>query len=296
MPTTNLVKVLNSAILCLVTSFLPNLVAGQDVEPVKESPFDAKSYERFLWGFRGGINITTPHFEDPDARKQLDAQTNLGWTIGTVAQFKLTNRYAFQAELGYTRKTSSFIFNGGDGTNTMGMDFLDMSLLLRRRFMFEWGKSIHSDIFIGVGPNINYWLGAQGKITTAAGDTEYTIVMDGTPDANYNNMYLNGVNRWLFGIDLGVGINAPISQHQKIFIEFRASLGQTNLGSPSSTTFINLVGFGGSAFQENLLKANLKTFSITAAYTFSTNYLESKMGKSNKANMVKKRKPAKRRR
>ncbi len=292
--TSRLYKALNSAILCLVTSILPNLVLAQEPETTKESPFDAKSYEKFLWGFRGGLNMTTQHFEDPDARQQLDAQPALGWTLGAVAQFKLTNRYAFQTELGYSKKTSRFTFDGGQAENTMSMDFLDVSLLLRRRFMFTWGKDIRSDVFIGVGPNINYWLGAQGKITTSAGDTNYEIVMNGTPDANYNNMYLNEVNRWLFGIDLGVGINAPITQHQKIFVEFRASLGQTNLGSPTSTTFINLVGFGGSAFQENLLQSNLKTFSITAAYTFSLNYLESKMGHSNKEKMFKKRKPAKR--
>ncbi len=273
---------------------MPTLVLGQEIATPKESPFDVKSYEKFLWGFRGGLNMTTPHFSDVDAREQLDAQPTLGWTIGAVAQFKLTSRYAFQTELGYSNKSSRFTFDGGQAENTMNMDFLDASLLLRRRFAFKWGKDIHSDLFIGVGPNINYLLGANGKITTAAGDTNYEIVMDGTPDANYNNMYLNGVNRWLFGVDLGVGINAPISPHQKIFVEFRASLGQTNLGSSSSTAFINLVGFGGSAFQENLLKANLKTFSITAAYTFSFNYLESKMGHSDKEKMIKKRKPAKR--
>ncbi len=289
-------KALNSAILCIVTIFLPSLVAGQELETSKESPFDVKSYERFLWGLRAGLNMTTPHFEDADAQAELNGLPTVGWTIGTVAQFKLTSRYAFQAEVGYSRKTSRFTFDPDGSENRMDMDFLDISLLLRRRIPVKWGKSIHSDLFIGVGPNINYWMGASGSITTFSGATEYNVVIDGVPDANYNNMYLNGVNQWLFGIDLGVGFNAPITPHQKVYIEFRASLGQTNLGKNSGTSFINLVGFNGSTFQENLLKQNLKTFSITAAYTFSFNYLESKMGHSNKEKMTKKRKPAKRKR
>lgn len=289
-------KTLNSAIFCIVTSVLPALVLGQDLETPKESPFAAKSYEKFLWGFRAGLNVTTPHFEDPDARNVLNGLPTVGWTIGGVAQFKLSERYAFQSEVGYTRKTSRFTFDADHSENRLDMDFVDISLLLRRRFVFTWGKDIHSDVFIGAGPNINYWFGASGMITTFSGETPYDVVIDGVPDANYNNMYLNGVNSWLYGIDLGVGINAPITAHQKLFIEFRATLGQTNLGEPSGTAFTNLVGFNGSTFQQNFLKQNLKSFSITASYTFSFNYLESRMGHSTKEKMIKKRKPAKRKR
>jgi len=292
-----MLKPLNSAILCFVTSFLPLLVMGQELETSKENPFDEKSYDRFLWGIRGGLNVTTPHFEYADARQALGAQSSLGWTLGAVGQFKLTNRWAFQSEIGYSKKVSSFTFDSDGSVNKMSMDFVDISLLLRRRFMFTWGKSIHSDVFIGIGPNINYWFGAQGTGVSSTGESyDYNIVIDGTPDANFQNLYLNGVNRWLFGIDLGVGINAPITPKQKIFLEFRASLGQTNLGSNSSSVYINQAGFNGSMFQQNLLKSNLKTFSITAAYTFSFNYAKSHMGKSTKDKMIKKRKTKRRKR
>lgn len=276
-------QTLNSTIFYLVTSFLPVLVQGQEVKEPKQSPFSAKSYEKFSWGFRGGINMTTPHFEDVDARKSLDAKPSIGWTIGALAQFKLTNQYSFQTEVGFTQKTSRFLYEQGTKENEMTLHFTDISLLLRRKIKFEWGKNIQSDFIISFGPNINYWIDAKGKMGSVDGSpTEYEVVMDGTPDANYNNMYLNGVNRWLFGIDLGIGVNAPITSKQKVYVEFRASLGQTNLGTSTSTSSINLIGFDGSDFQENLLKANLKTFSITAAYTFSFNYFESKTGHSTK--------------
>lgn len=283
--------------MCFVTILLPFLAQTQDEEASKANPFEAKSYEKFAWGFRAGLNMTTPHFADVDARKSLDAQPTLGWTIGILTQFKLTDRYAFQTEVGYSQKTSRFLFDKGNGENEMVMHFVDMSLLLRRRFAFEWGKNIQSDFIISVGPNVNYWVNARGKITTGGGSPfEYNVVMDGTSDANYNNMYLNGVNRWLFGIDLGIGVNAPITSKQKIYVEFRGTLGQTNLGTNSSTSFINLIGFGGSDFQQNFLKANLKTFSVTAAYTLSYNYFESKTGHSTKDNLLKKKSNRKKKR
>lgn len=292
----NMLKVLNSAILCIFSSVLPFLVSGQELETPKESPFDAKSYEKFLWGVRGGLNVTTPHFDDADAQMAFGSLPTIGWTVGAVAQFKLSNRYAFQSEIGYTRKSSRYTYDSDGSENRIDLDLLDISLLLRRRFNFEWGKNIRSDLFVGVGPNINYWLSASGSITNYSGTTSYNIVLDGVPDGNFNNIYLNGVNQWMFGVDLGVGINAPITPKQKVYVEFRATLGQTNLGRNSGAAYTNLVGFNGSLLQENFLKQNLKTFSITAAYTFSLNFLESKMGHSTKDKMVKKRKPAKRKR
>ncbi|MDZ4715662.1 MAG: porin family protein [Cytophagales bacterium] len=276
-------KILNSVILCVVTNLAPFLGLGQDHVKPKFSPFSAKAYDKISWGFRAGISMTTPHFADVDARKILDAQPTLGWTAGALVQFKLNAKYAFQTEFGYSQKTSVFIYDQGFSRNEMVMNFVDASMLLRRKIPFEWGKEIESEFIISIGPNVNYWLDAKGNMKSGDGaGLDYTVVFDEVPDANYNNLYLNGINRALFGIELGIGVNAPITARQKVYVEFRATLGQTNLGTTKSTSYIDIVGFGGSTFQEHLLKSNLKTFSISAAYTFSYNYFNARKGHSTK--------------
>lgn len=284
-----MVKTLNSTILCLVTILLPVLSQAQQVAKPKFSPFSSKAYDKVSWGFRAGFNLTTAHFADVDARKSLDASPSLGWTIGALAQFKLNAKFAFQTEVNYLEKTSRFSYDQGNSQNEMTMHFADITMLLKRKFTFFWGKNIESEIHLSAGPNMSYWLDAKGQMKVGDGpDLTYDVVMNGAPDGNYNNLYINGVNRWLFGIDLGIGFNAPITPRQKIYVEFRATLGQTNLGTPTGTSYMNLIGFGGSDFQQNLLQANLKTFSLTAAYTFSYNYFDARKGHSTKDKLYRK--------
>ena len=277
---------------CLVvTIFCPIPGFCQNEPEKKESPFSAKSYERFSWGARIGPNVTFPHFSDPDAKSSMDPLPAMGFVVTGITQFRLGERYSFVAEIGYSQKTSKFSYANGNSENTLHMQFTEMSMALRRRFNFKLKKDVYSEFYIHAGPNVDYWISGKGQMATGDGPPAvYNVVFDQTPDGNYNNLYLNGVNRWLFGIDLGIGANAPITPKQKIYIEFRATLGQTNLGTNSSTSYINLIGFGGSDIQQNLLKSNLKSFTISAAYTFSYNYLSARTGHSTKDNLKKKKK------
>lgn len=287
------------AFFCLLVIILTQLnVFGQEKSTPKESPFSSKTYERFSWGVRVGPNVTLVHFSDPDAKASMSAIPAVGFVATGIIQFRLGDHYNFVTEAGYAQKSSQFSFANGGSENKLNMQFIELSGALRRRFQFKLKKDVMSDLFIHAGPNVDYWLtGATGKISTGDGPpANYTVVFEKTPDGNYNNMYFNGINRWLFGIDLGVGMVAPITNKQKITVEIRATLGQTNLGTNSSTSYINLIGFGGSDIQQNLLKSNLKTFTISASYTFSYNRLTAKTGHSTKDNIRKKKKSHSRRR
>ncbi len=283
---------LMNSICCLIVTILCHLDGfSQEKSAPKESPFSAKTYERFSWGARIGPNVTFPHFSDPDAKTSMSSLPAIGFVVTGLTQFRMGDHYSFVAEVGYSQKTSKFSFANGNSENSLHMQFFETSMALRRRFNFKLRKDVYSEFYIHAGPNIDYWISGKGQISTGDGPpAAYNVVFDKTPDGNYNNMYLNGVNRWLFGIDLGVGANAPISAKQKIYVELRATLGQTNLGANSGTSYINLIGFGGSDIQQNLLKSNLKSFTISAAYTFSYNYLAAKTGHSTKDSLRKKKK------
>src|SRR6185369_10693865 len=118
-----------------------------------------------------------------------------------------------------------FSYGGGVSENKFTMQFIEFSGALRRRFDFKLKKNVQSELFIHAGPNVDYWLSGSGEMPAP-----YEVVFDQPADGNYHNLYFNGVNRWLFGIDLGVGMIAPITSKQKITVELRATLGQTNLG------------------------------------------------------------------
>jgi len=275
-----------------INPFLPILVSlqlmqfntiAQEKSVPKESPFSSKTYERFSWGVRIGPNVTLVHFADPDAKNTMSPIPAIGFVVTGIAQFRLGERYSFVTEVGYSHKTSQFSYGNGIDENKLDMQFVEFSGALRRRFNFKFSKNVDSELFFHAGPNVDYWLSGSGTMPAP-----YEVVFDQPDGGNYHNLYCNGVNRWLFGIDLGVGMIAPITPKQKITVELRATLGQTNLGTNSSTAYINLIGFAGSDLQQNILKSNLKTFTLSVAYTFSYNKLTAHTGHSNKDNIKKK--------
>ncbi len=263
--------------------------AGQGTIPSKESPYTLKSYEKIMWGIRSGINLTTPHFEDGSTRQLLSAKSTLGWMLGGLAQFKIQSRYAIQAEVSYSREPNRFAFDHGRSEMELALSFLDVKLLFLRRFPFHLG-SLPSEAYFGAGPTLAYWLDTSAKMDTAGHSYSLEVSWDGTPSASTNSLSLTGANRWLLGIDLAAGMSVPVASRQRLLLELRGSLGITNLGGPNSTAILNPPYSPSGVLPADLLKCNLTTFSLTASYVFTYNLMESKLGRSNKDNVSKKRK------
>jgi hypothetical protein len=100
---------------------------------------------------------------------------------------------------------------------------------------------------------------------------------------DFDKMYLRDVNRWLFGIDIGVGFNAPLKRNRKLSTELRFTSGHTFFGTKYSASNRTL------GFTDNL-RANEKVISLTVAYVIDVNVQEGRKGKSTKDKEVKRKK------
>ncbi|MGE0589646.1 MAG: porin family protein [Cyclobacteriaceae bacterium] len=238
--------------------------------------------QQFSLGVKAGPSITTGRFKDSDLRDKFNTRPVIGFTAGGLISFPLKGRYSFISEFAYSQSGKKIKFNNNEWTNTATFNFIDLSMALRRAYEFRLGPNIKSDVFLNVGPKISYWLGAKGKIQAAGDPTDFDIVFGETPGSDIFVNYYNNPNRWLFGIDFGAGINAPITSTQKVFVEVRASLGQTNLGKTDSSSTMAVLGF------EDDLRMNLKTLSVIASYTFDFDLKKSKMGRSTKDRSIRK--------
>lgn len=239
--------------------------------------------QKFSLGVKAGPNFTTGRFKDSDLRDQFNAKPVLGYLIGGVIVFPIKNNYSFGAEVGFSQKGKKLQFNDNTWTNKAGFSFIDMSMALKKSYEFQLRPDVRSKVIFGVGPNIAYWIKGKGKIDAGGPTAEYSIVFNQEPDGNFNINYYNNINRWLFGLDFGVGMEAPISSTQKILTEVRFTFGQTNLGKVNSTSDIEILGF------QDDLRMNLKTLSISATYLFSFDLKESKMGRSTKDKVIKRK-------
>ncbi|HCM76355.1 MAG TPA: hypothetical protein DIS90_08225 [Cytophagales bacterium] len=211
-------------------------------------------------------------------------QINIGFTGGGFISFPLKNNYSFISEFGFSRKGKKLQFNNNEWTNTAVFNFIDLSMALRKSYNFQLRPDIQSNLFFNIGPNIEYWISGKGKMGAGGEPTHYDIAFNQVPDANFNINYYNNINRWLFGIDFGFGMDAPITPTQKLLIELRFTFGQTNLGKENSTSTIEILGF------QDDLKMNIKTLSVTAGYSFGFDLKKSKMGKSTKDKIIKRKK------
>lgn len=240
--------------------------------------------QNFSMGVKAGPSLTVGRFRDSDLRDTYSSKLKFGYTVGGFISFPLAEDYSFIAETAYSRKGKKLKFNSDEWTNNASFNFIDFSMALRKSFDYQIRPDIRSRIFLNIGPNIEYWLSGKGKIGAEGTPSNYTIAFEQEPDANFYVNYYNNVNRWLFGIDFGIGMDAPITSTQRVMAELRFTFGQTNLGQSNSSSNIEILGF------QDDLRMNLKTMSLTVAYAFSFDLKESKMGRSTKDKVVKRKK------
>ena len=230
--------------------------------------------QKFSLGVKGGISVTSAYFPDKDIRRQFGSSPKLGYTAGGLIGFPLKKDFSFLTEVAYTQKGRRVMINESAWENNATYRFIDFSMGLRKSYVTGIIKNVKSHWFFNVGPNIEYWISGKGKIITGGPGASYTVVFDKAPDSNFNNNYLNGVNRWLFGLDLGAGFDAPITKQKRVNVELRFTWGQTFLGKKNSTSSLEILGF------EDNLRSNLKTLTLTAAYTLDMDLRDAKKGRS----------------
>jgi hypothetical protein len=261
----------------LLFSFFLTYCQTSTAQETKRAP----EAQRYSIGLKFGPSVTFPSYPDKELRDLFSSKPKFGYGGMGFISFPLSKtRYSYFAEAGYAVRGRKYSTETG-GLNNQTFQFAELSMGLRRSFDLKLKKNVPTKWFINVGPNVQYWLSGKGKF----GQAKYKMVFDPAPENSelFTN-YLSGVNRWLFGVDFGIGADAPITKKQFIRIELRATLGQTYLGKKTnSTTYANLSWI-------DSLKTNLKTISLTASYSFDFDTRARKFGKSTKDKMIRRRK------
>jgi len=266
---------------------IPLLVTGQNLAGLQESPYTSATHEKIHYGVRAGVNLTTSQFGH-GTRESLQPLHSTGWTVGALAAYRFNHRFGLKAELGYTKKVNRFQDDSLGYENKLNLHLADFSLIVQCRYPVNIGE-LQSDFYFGAGPNVSYWMGSDGSLTTTAGTFDYPVVLSGEQAASMETLYLTGTNRWLLGLDVAAGIMMPVNRTHRLLVELRASMGFTTLGETWSTVYLEGLTSPDPAF----LTQRLNSLTLSATYAFSYNLMESKFGRSTKEKEVKKRDPRK---
>lgn len=233
--------------------------------------------QKFSLGVKAGPLISWAAFGDKADKDDFTSKPKIGYAGSGFISFPLKNNYSCVIEGGFSQKGRRILFGGGDIENNAVYQFLDGTLLLRRSFPLNLGKNVPGTWFINMGPHISYWLSGKGEIgPTGTPTTSYTVVFEKTyTGAIDNKMYLNDVNRYLFGIDFGIGMTAPVRATQRVGCELRFTSGHTFYGRRNSASY-SYVDF------EDNLRANEKVFTFSVMYMFDFDLKKGKTGRSTK--------------
>ncbi len=268
----------------LLMGIAPVTASGQELDNNRESPFTLRTHERIHWGLIAGITGTLPFFK-PEVTPSFTRSAGVGWMIAGRGLVKINRRSYGLVQLGYSRAVSQF---GSDSLhNKLKMDLAELSL----RFCRRYSLSKASDLFVGVGPTIKYWISSSGTLNSPYLSTDYTTVLNGAPDAS-TTMYLNNVNRVLFGIELSVGVTTPFITGEKLMFEVNTAYMLTPLGGDGSYSAFYSPWFP-KQFEQQQLDQRLLTVTASMSYLFGYNPKASRLGKSTKEKEVKKRDPRK---
>lgn len=231
--------------------------------------------QKYSLGVKVAPHFTIARYRDKDLQKQLSPGFVPGYTVGGQIKFPLKDNYSFLTELGFAQKGRNTLFDL-EGRNRSVYYFLDGSMALRKSFRVKLFKNVPTNMYFNVGPNIEYWLGGSGTLSYNPGGTaRYSIAFNEEPTSDFTIYYYNDVNFWLFGLDFGLGGDAPLMHNQKIYYEFRTTIGQTQLGKKKSTSQIDMV-----PRPNDSLLAALITLQFQLTYTFEFDTRAAKKGKS----------------
>jgi hypothetical protein len=220
--------------------------------------------QKFTVGVKAGATLSKSSFGDKDDKDQFTNKWKPGYFGAALVNLPMKKNFSFQTEAGFSQRGRRIEFNEATWLNNATYHFLDASMMLRKSYPLQWTKNIKGTWFFNVGPKVSYWLNGKGKITTGGtyvdpddgltkiskgGTYDYTLKFEKEPDnpdaPDFNTMYLSDVNRWLFGLDFGIGVDAPTTALQRFVFEVRFTSGNEKIISFSIDYTLNKVVRGG---------------------------------------------------
>jgi Outer membrane protein beta-barrel domain len=243
--------------------------------------FNVPAFSQLLVGPEVGVNYSWTSFQEKDLKEVYRMSPAVGFHVGGHLAFKVRKRFFLHTSLLYSTKGRTL--NGKlDGLlkNSARYNYIDMPINYTVDFRGKIGKSKEFKYFLGIGPNISYWLGGRGKLYNTdleennLGELSYKIKFDKSDDVDQasDEMRVERPNRLQLGLNLIAGMVFEPWYKQRFMFSVRYELGHTYLAKSDGT-------FTDTYFYDPLKSRN-QGFRISLAYLVDLKTEERKKGKS----------------
>jgi len=235
-------------------------------------------------GVKGGVSVNWVKFESASFRDTVKSLPGLGFDAGAALAFKVKDRYFLHTEYVYSQKTK--ILEGKldpDLKDEMTYHYFEVPILFTMHFNGKIGKNREFKYYLGVGPNISYFMGGNGTVDSgehkenAVPPTRYDIEFGERPfDLSQPDIvYYPKPNEWVFGLNFGSGLILEPGGSHKVLIDLRYEVDQTRIGK-------SLADYEIPVLYDDNLKARMRAFRVSLIYMneFNLGKKERNKGKS----------------
>lgn len=199
--------------------------------------------QEFSWGVRAGLNIpnVSEKIKGEDGDWSSDYKSRVGFHVGVVADWGLTEAFYIQPGLYFTTKGAKADYDGD--TEKINLNYLQLPILASYRFNLGQGDT---KLHVNVGPY--FALGVSGKIKFEEDGDSYKIDAFGTADED-SDEEKGGLKRFDSGLSFGAGVSV-----KKFYVGLNYELGLVNIADKD-------------AFGDDYKLRN-RNFNISVGYNF----------------------------
>ncbi len=231
-----------------------------------------------------GGQLSWTKFDESKFKDSYNVKPVWGYHAGVNVSMKVRNRFFLHTSILYSTKGRKI--TGRDDallSNSVQYKFIEMPIIYAVDFRAQLGHGKQFKYFLGIGPNISYWLGGKGKLYNsdldenadyASRDLEYRIVFRKEPeDAAPDEMNVAKPNRVQLGLNLATGLVFEPQPRQRILVLVRYELGHSFLSRESNGIFV-------PTYYEDVLQSRNKGIRLSVSYMVDLKIEDRKRGKS----------------
>lgn len=247
-----------------------------------------------------GGQVNWFRFEESEDRANYRIKPVYNFHAGGSIAFRVQKRFFLQTSILYTQRGKVLEGKNLDPSlrNEVKYKYIDMPILYTAEFKASIGRDKVYKWYLGVGPNVSYWLGGKGVLRN--GDLNenlinppdytlpYTIVFDKDPETTQESeMTVEDPNRLQLGLNVSAGlIFEPYGIH-KIMLTTRFMVGHSFMSRTSNGSF----GLPGILYYEDNLRVRNHEVVVSLHY-----FIDLKTDERNKGKTTSKIKPARKKR
>jgi hypothetical protein len=239
---------------------------------------------QILVGPVAGGNFSWVNFNDKDFKDEYKVKPVFGFHAGAQVSFRVRKRFFLHTSLIYSTKGK--VLEGKNQPLDLKQinRYIEMPIIYTVNFKGNMGKKPFK-YFVGIGPNVSYWLGGSGTIENT--DThefsntgpvvEYKVKFGPPPvsqgDIGDEEMIVARPNRIQLGINLTTGLVFEPAPFREIMVTLRYERGHSFMSRESNGIFK-------ATYYEDIMQIRNQGLRLSVAYLIDLRVDQRKKGKT----------------